>query len=106
MTTLTQPGSANVCKHHGLQIRHLSNCKDTVFESVHVLRLAGVSVAGREVEGVILQVILHGVADQSFQWRKMNVSGTLPGRRLCPAAGSATLHEPYAVETTWSKTPI
>lgn len=79
---LLWPGSADVYQHDSLQIRHLSNCKDTVFKSVHVFRLGRISIAGRKVERVILQVILHGIADQSFQWRKINVSVTLSGYRL------------------------
>lgn len=64
---ITQPGSANVYKHHSPHIRHLLMSKDTVFKSIHVFGLGCISVAGRKVEGVLVQVILHGIADQSFQ---------------------------------------
>lgn len=46
--------------------QHFYCNKDTVFKLIHVFRLGGISVAGRKVEGIILQVVMDGVIDQSF----------------------------------------
>ena len=53
--------------------QHFYFKKDTVFKLIHVFRLGCISVARREAEGVILQVIVHGIVDQGFAIKEESV---------------------------------
>lgn len=72
--------------------------KDTVFKFIHVFRLGRISVAGRKVEGVIVQVIMDGVTDQSFSIKEETVSVT-----TCWDSGSPILCNLCAQDSKWSR---
>lgn len=55
------------------EITQLFYCKkDTIFKFIHVFRLGCIIIAGRKVEGVILQVIVDSITDQSFSIKKQS----------------------------------
>lgn len=69
------------------EVRQCFYCnKDTVFKFIYVFRLGCISVAGRKVEGVILQIIMDGIVDQSFLIKEETVLVS-----SCVASGSPIL---------------
>lgn len=67
--------------------QHFYCNKDTVFKLIYVFRLGGISVAGRKIEGVILQVVTDGVLDQSFSIKEEMVLVS-----CCLGSGSPVLY--------------
>lgn len=57
-----------------------------VFKFIHIFRLGCISMAGRKEEGVILQVIMDGITDQSFAIKEESVWVS-----TCMASGSTIL---------------